>query len=266
LTASRTDAQLVDENLRRCFRVMASTRQHADIRETGGVAFASAGVTFQMFNAAFLAAPEARNAADLERRIAQAAVHFRARGISWSFWVCDAWLAEGLRSRTRRVVERRGLNWAADLPGMVADGLRPPRRALPRLEVRPAAGERERLAFCDIGAVCFRVPLDWFREIFLWEPVWSGFRGWVGYHEGEPVATAGAVLSPEAIGVYNVATLPAWRRRGFGEAVLRHALAELRRETGCERVVLQSTDLGLDLYAAMGFRTVTKVSVFASAY
>jgi GNAT superfamily N-acetyltransferase len=265
LTASRTGAQLVDENLRRCFRIMASTRNHADVRETGGVEFASAGAKFQMFNAAFLAAPEAHSPAELERRIAQAAVHFAARGIGWSFWVCDAWVAEGLRSRARRVFERRGLIWAVDLPGMVADGLRPPRRPLPKLEVRPAVCERERLAFCDIGAVCFRVPLDWFREIFLWEPVWSGFRGWVGYHEGEPVATAGAVLSPEAIGVYNVATLPAWRRRGFGEVVLRHALAELRRETGCERAVLQSTDFGLGLYAAMGFRTVTRVSVFTSA-
>ena len=50
----------------------------------------------------------------------------------------------------------------------------------------------------------------------------------------------------------------------FGEAVMRYALAEARKEKGEDRVVLQSTAAGLKLYQQMGFRTVTKVAVYAS--
>ena len=61
-----------------------------------------------------------------------------------------------------------------------------------------------------------------------------------------------------------MAPLPGSRRQGFGEAVMRHALAEVRRERGMERVILQSTPAGLALYERMGFRTVTRVAVYSS--
>jgi ribosomal protein S18 acetylase RimI-like enzyme len=64
--------------------------------------------------------------------------------------------------------------------------------------------------------------------------------------------------------VYNVATLPEHRRRGHGEAVVRYALEQARRESGCERTILQATDYGLQLYLSMGYRTVTTVKVYAS--
>jgi len=75
--------------------------------------------------------------------------------------------------------------------------------------VRRVADENTRLAFCDVGCTCFHVPLNWFREIFLRGPLWdSDFVGYVGYVDGEPVATAATVMAAGAIGVYNVATLP----------------------------------------------------------
>jgi len=66
------------------------------------------------------------------------------------------------------------------------------------------------------------------------------------------------------MGVYNVATLPGHQKRGYGEAVMRHALAEVRRERGMEPVILQSTPAGLKLYERMGFRTVARVAVYSS--
>jgi len=66
------------------------------------------------------------------------------------------------------------------------------------------------------------------------------------------------------VGVYNVATVPDQQRRGFGEAVMRHAVAEAQREHGIARSILQSTPAGLHLYQRMGYRVVTRVSVYAS--
>jgi GNAT superfamily N-acetyltransferase len=254
----------VEKNLRYSFRALAADRPSGDIREIAGVSIASAGTSFQMFNAAFLADPVA-DAADLERRVVTARVHFEARGLEWSFWMCEGLLRSKLRRQAAHILERNGLRLAVQLPGMCADRLEPPRRPLPELEIRRVADEPTRLAFCDIGCTCFHVPLNWFREIFLCRRLWeNGFVGWVGYLDGEPVATAATVTAEGAVGIYNVATLPQHRRRGHGEALVRHALEHARRESGCERTILQATDYGLQLYLSMGYRTVTTVSVFAS--
>ena len=44
----------VADNLRASFRVIAASRAPGEIRELHGGSIAAAGVTFQMFNAAFL--------------------------------------------------------------------------------------------------------------------------------------------------------------------------------------------------------------------
>ena len=257
------DFQTVADNLRESFRVIAASRAAGEIREIRGVSIASAGVAFQMFNAAFLSAPSPSEA-DLAQRIALPATHFGARGLEWAYWVCEGWLDPRCRRRARQVFERHGMRHSVDLPGMVAESLSPPAGPLPPLDIRRVRDGSTRQAFCAIGSTCFHVPSAWFREVFDTDSVWDRFAAYVGYVDGEPVSTAAVVTGAGAAGVYNVATLPEFRRRGYGEAVMRHALAEARREHGIARSILQSTPAGLKLYERMGYRTVTKVSVYAS--
>src|SRR5262249_2001317 len=140
----------VEENLRHSFRTLAADRPSGCVREIAGVCIAAAGTPFQMFNAAFLASPVS-GPDDLERRIPAARVHFQARDQGWSFWVCTDLLPPKLQSRAERIFERNGLRLTVQLPGMWADRLLPPRRALPKVEVRRVGDETTRLAFCDIG-------------------------------------------------------------------------------------------------------------------
>ena len=253
----------VADNLRESFRVIAASRGPGELRELRGVSIASSGVTFQMFNAAFLSGPIA-NDAELTQRIMLPKVHFTARGLEWAFWVCEDWMAPATRRRSRAAFERHGLRHSVDLPGMVAAGLSPPVRELPPIEVRRAAAGPAGQAFCSIGSVCFHVPLPWFREVFDSEPVWKRFAAYVGYVDGEPVSTAAVVMGGGAMGVYNVATLPGYQRRGYGEAVMRHAVEDARRTHGVSRAILQSTPAGYRLYERMGFRAVTRVAVYST--
>jgi ribosomal protein S18 acetylase RimI-like enzyme len=255
--------QLVADNLRESFRVVAASRAGGELRELHGASIASAGATFQMFNAAFLAKPVATEA-ELAQRILLASMHFQNRGQEWAYWVCEDWIEGRLRKRSRRIFERHGLRLSTELPGMIAEQVLPPVKPLPRLDVRRVCNDAERERFCEIGSVCFHVPIPWFREVFDSERVWEQFAAYVGYAAGRAVSTAAVVAGGGAIGVYNVATLPDEQRSGFGESVMRYALKEGLREHGAQPVILQSTPAGLRLYQRMGFRTVAKVAVYSS--
>jgi ribosomal protein S18 acetylase RimI-like enzyme len=123
--------------------------------------------------------------------------------------------------------------------------------------------------FRALGSTCFHVPIAWFSEVF--DPGIGGqdtFVCWVGYRDGLPVATAATVSGNGVIGLYNVATAPEHRQRGYGEAITRHAIDAALRETGSRedatRFVLQSTLDGLGLYQRLGFQPVTRVLVYSS--
>jgi ribosomal protein S18 acetylase RimI-like enzyme len=253
----------VETNLRESFRVVAAHRSAGELREMEGVSIASAGVTFQMFNTAFLSAAVVSEA-DLDKRVAQAAVHFAARGQRWAYWICQDWLEGRTRRRLPQLLHKRNLYRAVELPGMFTEQLLPPRRELPKLDVRRVAEGPVKDAFCAIGSVCFNVPLPWFCEVFDSDGIWKDFAAYVGFVDGEPVSTAATVIGGGVAGVYNVATMPARRRGGYGEAVMRHALEQARAEHGLSRTILQSTPQGLELYKRMGYRTVTSVAVFCS--
>jgi|SRR5579863_1790113 len=258
------DFQPVEQNLRHSFRLLASSRARGEVREAPGVSIASAGVAFQMFNAAFLSAPVAGDR-ELDRRVATAGVHFGARGLGWSYWVCEDWLDRRARRAAHDIFKKHGLYLATVLPGMLADKLKAPLRELPRPQIRAVSDEATLSAFCRIGSLCFNVPLEWFREVFDERGVWDrGFAGYVGYLDGEPIATAATVVAAGAVGVYNVATVPGHQRRGFGEAVMRHALSEARARHGIDRTILQSTAQGFSLYQRMGYTVVTNVAVYSS--
>jgi ribosomal protein S18 acetylase RimI-like enzyme len=257
------DFHNVADNLRESFRIIAASRPPGEIRELRGVSIAAAGVTFQMFNAAFLSGPVA-NEAELSQRIMLPALHFDVRGLEWAYWVCEDWMEPKARRRSRQVFERHGLRHSVDLPGMVAERIRPPMKPLPWIDVRRVCDAGTRDAFCAIGSVCFHVPIAWFREVFDCDSVWEGFAGYVGYVDREPVSTTAIVMGGGAIGVYNVATMPGHQRHGYGEALMREALADTGRRHGIERVILQSTPAGYRLYERMGFRTVTTVAVYSA--
>lgn len=257
--------QDVDSNLRRTMCLLASQQDRGEVYETEGLTIASAGVQFAMFNAALISAPVAVTARNLGRRIQDAALYFERHGLEWSCWVCDHWLDEGLRFDAGRIFARHGLRRASAYPGMVAEEILPALRPLPALEIKQVGNDATQDAFSEIGCACFRLPVEWFREIFARDALWaSGFTGYVGYVDGEAVTTAAVVPAAGSIGVYNVATLPGFERRGLGEAILRHAVGEAQRQTGIRRTVLQATAQGYPLYARIGFRTVTRFVIYVA--
>jgi ribosomal protein S18 acetylase RimI-like enzyme len=91
----------------------------------------------------------------------------------------------------------------------------------------------------------------------------GGVPGWcvTGWLDDRPVATAMVCVGTGVAGLSNIATIPAYRRRGVGAAVTSRGL-ELAREAGYHTSVLTSTDSGRPLYEALGYETRCTVDVF----
>jgi GNAT superfamily N-acetyltransferase len=254
----------IEENLRQSFRVLAAGRPCAAVSELPGVSIASLGVAFQMFNAAFLSGP-VETQIELETRLHAAREYFESRGMAWSFWICEDWLTRPLRRRLSRICQSFGLRLSAEMPGMIANRIAPPKRRLPELEIRQVDSAQILHDFRAIGSTCFHVPPAWFAEVFDDRfSARSSFACTVGYFDGVPVATAASVPSAGAIGLYNVATAPEHRERGCAEAITRYAIEAALRESGAAQLVLQSTSQALTLYERMGFRAVTRILAFNS--
>jgi len=254
----------VADNLRQSFRALANGKPGASVIELPGVSIASLGVTFQMFNAAFPSELVETRAA-LEERLRAAKDHFDSRALRWAFWICEDWLAAGIRRKLSGACATCGLRLSSDMPGMSAERLRRPTRTLPAIEMRRVQSAQTLDDFRALGSTCFHVPLAWFSEVFDAGVTAQGdFVCWVGYRDGLPVATAATVSANGVVGLYNVATAPEYRHRGYGEAITRHAIDAALRETTATRIVLQSTADGLLLYRRIGFQPVTRVLVYSS--
>jgi GNAT superfamily N-acetyltransferase len=265
LEQALTGFKCVANNLRESFRALAWGREHGSVVELPGISIASLGVAFQMFNAAFLSAPVEHELA-LDERLRIARDYFSLRGMRWAFWICEDWIGSAsVRRKLSRACESAGLRLSSEMPGLAAERLAAPSRELPALEYRRVESEPTRNDFCALGASCFHVPIGWFAEVFN-ESITGDhpFVCWVGYRDGEPVATAATISYQGVIGLYNVATAPESRRRGCAEAITRHAIAVAARQNGAARTVLQSTSGGLRLYQRIGFQPVTRILVYNS--
>jgi GNAT superfamily N-acetyltransferase len=256
------EMRAVADNLLAALRFFGQARDDAKILDLPGVSLIFCGLNYAAFNAALLAGPVEGDAAELNRLIEVAAAQFDARSLRWTYWLCEDFLDPPLRRQASRIFSRRGLRPLTEAPGMYAERLAAPARALPPLEIRPVADLQTRSAFAGIMSTSFEIPHSVSESVYGMERAWKGsFQGYVGYANGRAVTSAATVITGDVVGLYSVATLPQHRRLGFAEAIMRYVVQEAERTTGITHTVLQSTSSGYSLYARMGYRTVTTFQV-----
>ena len=109
-------------------------------------------------------------------------------------------------------------------------------------------------------------PLSWVQpyrpNCLLDARVLGGpLRFWVGYAEGRPVSTSAASVHEETVAVFNIATLPEARGRGYGAAL---TWAATQAEPALP-ALLESSDLGRPIYERLGYRIVRRLSLWERA-
>ena len=162
--------------------------------------------------------------------------------------------------RTRRVAAELGLTHVELVPAMVIrpDELAPSESTL-EIDVI-AEDDVERTV--AILATAFEAPhdlFDWFGRL-----TWSleGASWYVGRVGDEIVSTAVGYTYGPATGVFNVATPPEHRGRGYGAALTARCVQD-GFDAGAELAYLQSSELGHGVYRRLGFRDVDEYVLLA---
>jgi ribosomal protein S18 acetylase RimI-like enzyme len=266
----RNGFRMVDDNLRVAMRFFGGATGTGEVRIADGVEVMYSGLDYGVFNMALLAGPVSSER-DLASILVTAGRFYRERKSRWSFWLCEDLLDSAARRHSREIFTEAGMRAISHAPGMLAPALHAPSRPLPQIDCRAVSAPDLRAAFAGLTVSCFEIPLGVARAVYEPESAWQrAYHGYVGMVNGSAVSIVALVRAGGALGVYSLGTIPALRRKGYGEALLRAAIAQEnataenapRGNVPGEPLVLESTEAGYRLYRRIGFRDVTNFTVY----
>ncbi len=87
------------------------------------------------------------------------------------------------------------------------------------------------------------------------------FRHYLAFAGSNPAAACSVFCDRDTVGLYWVATLQNWRKRGIASLLVARALDEAYGR-GADTAVLQATPSGAAIYERLGFRALTRLKVY----
>lgn len=158
-----------------------------------------------------------------------------------------------------------GAVFTSDMPGMcVALSDIDEELALPDgLEII-VTGDNEMHMWNDITADVYDVPesvqADYSRFMIRVNQI-PEMKCYVGLLNDVPAATVMMLYSPNAAGIYSVATMPYARNRGIGAAITRKAMLDAKSD-GYPMAVLEASQMGMPVYRRLGFVEYCKIGLY----
>jgi N-acetylglutamate synthase len=165
-------------------------------------------------------------------------------------------LCPGCGDELRELGKGRGMRQDVDIPLMaLASGREPPQLDESDLVIEVLDPEQA-VVDAEVAAAGFQAPVEAFLRLMTPAVLGrSGVRTYAGKIDSEPVATGVGVCFENHVGIFNVATLPAHRRHGYGAAITVRAVRD-GLDRGARWAWLQSSPDGYQIYERLGFRTL----------
>ncbi len=225
---------------------MARTLPDGRFGEVDGLALASTGVPLTGCNTAMVT----RTPRDPDSALRDARQFFAELEMPWCLFAMD-----DTASAVALAAVRAGMQASIAEPAMFLDARDVVSHAIhPDLDIETVRDAETMRCYRDIAAQGFAGdPAGfgiWANPDLIATP---GLFFYLGRVAGEPVATS-CVYSLHGISTINmVTTMPEHRRRGYGEAMVWHAI-QAGVANGSDAAYLQSSEMGYPLYERMGFR------------
>jgi GNAT superfamily N-acetyltransferase len=117
--------------------------------------------------------------------------------------------------------------------------------------------------FATLNCLAYGFPLEVGRSVIGADTFWHDHAyGFIAYDGQLPVATATGIVCGTSIFLFLVATRPEAQRKGYADAVIRHALNAAHAATGIRRTSLQATEAGRPVYQRLGYVDICGYTCF----
>jgi N-acetylglutamate synthase len=163
----------------------------------------------------------------------------------------------GSDSRLVNLAASRGMAHLEDIPLMVIEepGQFSAAQAVGGLVIRELLPDEAPL-HARVAAAGFQVAPEMFLQLMTPAVLAApGVRCYLGEVDGQPVTTGLGVKLGSNVAIFNIATPPEHRRRGYGAAITARVVAD-GLAAGARWSWLQSSAEGYKVYERLGFRTI----------
>jgi GNAT superfamily N-acetyltransferase len=229
-----------------------------DGKDKPGLAISWPNTRFPFYNALFLT-EQMLTAHVLEERVQEAAAYMRGRPYGGWFVVCLDDLSGSAKENLGAILDRAKCVQAIPMTGMAGDILPMDAPGHSALRFVRISDDSTIQPFTELNCVAYSVPIETSLSLVKEHSLWREHAyGFVAYDGDKPVSTATAIINEGCLFLFLVATAPEARRKGYGEAVVRHALQTAYEATGIRRTVLHATEAGYPLYLRLGYHPTGK--------
>ena len=223
-----------------------------------GLAITWPDTQFPFYNALFLTG-QLTDAQVLLDRVQEAAAYMRTRANGGWFVVCLDNVRGAAKESLPTILGQAKFVQAIPMTGMAGDILPMEVSGHPALRFERIFDHSTIQEFAQINCVSYDVPQETSFSLIKEHTLWHEHAyGFVAYEGDKPVSTATAIINEGRLFLFMVATMPEARRKGYGEAVVRHALQTAHEATDIRRTVLHATEAGYPLYLRLGYRPTVK--------
>jgi GNAT superfamily N-acetyltransferase len=254
-----TVAHLADEHTMAVQSWLPTRAPHAVQFKGLGVTAGSSGIPVSLLNLAIgCHYPPGTSDKLIDTEIKAVKTFFADRGVPWYWWIGPHPHPHNIAQR----LERHGFELdPLSLPAMVAPLPAPKSPQLnPAAQVWLAASQKDLKTASTIRRIAFGFPngaaLDYFEAMsgdWLRGDPARLYLARLG--NGPPAAIGALIMGAGMPGVYVMATLPEWGRRGLGKAILARILSEAAAE-GHDMIALTAGSRGYPLYRQFGFEHI----------
>ena len=253
------DIDLTTTQLVGAWRAMCGEAAGYQHRVADGVEYVFSGLPIAFFNVAMVTGREVT--AEALRDAGRSATAWAAlQQVPWMFVVTHETLGPGVDAT--QALDAAGLAPMMPLTGMRAaeiSGAPSPPAGL-RLEVPQ---DDDRCAdLLNVNALAYGMDLEAGQSLMAKRSFWASHVPVVGSVDGKAVCTGAVLMIDGYRYVALVATDPAHQRRGYADAVMRHALKVANEVHGPHPTMLHATEAGRPIYERMGYEAIARHTVF----